>query len=360
MSELWETAGFQQLLSDLRDAPKPESTDDWPHESLMLLRDAGGLCWNIPAEFGGRGLSGSQMLTVYRRLASACLATTFILTQRNAACARMQTSANLLLKARLLPQLAEGRIFATVGISHLTTSRQHLRSPAVTVENGTSSDSFLLNGTVPWVTAGTQADVLVTGGTLADGRQILAAIPTDRAGVTVKPPIALMALSETQTGGVHLNNVAVSADELLHGPVAKVMSRGAGGGAGSLGTSAVAIGTAEGCLSRFAAEAERRPALNEFLCPLQREATELVDALNAAAAESAPLSTTVERLRQRANFLVIRSAQSWLAATKGAGFVAGHPAERAVRDSMFFLVWSCPQSVLDANLRELTCSIEVP
>lgn len=30
-------------------------------------------------------------------------------------------------------------------------------------------------------------------------------------------------------------------------------------------------------------------------------------------------------------------------------------AERAVRESMFFLVWSCLQLVLEGNLRELSC-----
>jgi len=33
--------------------------------------------------------------------------------------------------------------------------------------------------------------------------------------------------------------------------------------------------------------------------------------------------------------------------------VAGHPAERLVRESLFFLVWSCPQSVSAAVMCEL-------
>jgi hypothetical protein len=54
---------------------------------------------------------------------------------------------------------------------------------------------------------------------------------------------------------------------------------------------------------------------------------------------------------------VLRAAQSYLAASKGAGFVSGHPAERAVREAMFFLVWSCPQPVVSAALREFACVI---
>jgi hypothetical protein len=58
---------------------------------------------------------------------------------------------------------------------------------------------------------------------------------------------------------------------------------------------------------------------------------------------------------------VLRATQSLLAASKGAGFVSGHFAERAVREAMFFLVWSCPQPVVRAALREFAgvsdCSV---
>jgi hypothetical protein len=50
---------------------------------------------------------------------------------------------------------------------------------------------------------------------------------------------------------------------------------------------------------------------------------------------------------------VLRSTQSALAAAKGAGYVAGHPAGRWCREALFFLVWSCPQPVLSAHLCEL-------
>ena len=60
-----------------------------------------------------------------------------------------------------------------------------------------------------------------------------------------------------------------------------------------------------------------------------------------------------DRLRADANGIVVRAAQGALTASKGAGFVAGHPVERLVRESLFFLVWSCPQSVSDAVLCDL-------
>jgi hypothetical protein len=67
---------------------------------------------------------------------------------------------------------------------------------------------------------------------------------------------------------------------------------------------------------------------------------------------------TPDSIRTRANSLALRSTQALLAASKGAGFVSGHFAERAVREAMFFLVWSCPAPVVAAALRELAgCSV---
>lgn len=358
MSMIVSQESFRTLVRTLSHTPEPDAADAWPTRQLTLLADAGGYRWNISREFGGAGTDTCEMLDVYRELATGSLLTAFILTQRNAACQRIELSANGVAKSRLLPALCSGDLFATVGISHLTTSRQHLGAPAVTAVPDPNSTGYRLHGSVPWATGANAADVLVTGGTLADGRQLLAAVPTSRNGVRIHAPVALMGLSSSQTSVVELENVVVGPDEILHGPIAQVMSSATGAGAGSLGTSAVAIGTAEGTLRRFRSEVDRRPELAEFVEPLENEAVELSRMLRKSANNGdQAVVQDAEDLRRRANSLVMRSAQAWLAATKGAGFIAGHPAERAVRESMFFLVWSCPQQVLAGNLRELSCGV---
>ena len=358
MSAVVTHDAFQTLVRTLHEIPEPDAADQWPVAQMELLAEAGGNRWNIPTAFGGNGVDATELLEIYRELSIGSLLTTFILTQRNAACQRIETSPNVTQASRLLPLLCRGELFATVGISHLTTSRQHVKTPTVSATPAIESRAgYRLTGSVPWATGAQHADLLITGGTLPDGRQILAALPMDRNGVTVLPPIPLMGLSSSQTSIVELRDVFVSAEEILHGPVERVMSAGAGGGAGSLGTSAVAIGTAQGTLRMIAEEVDRRPELAEYYAPLEREAAELCRDLRRAVdspQSAGPLSP--ESIRRRANSLVIRSAQAWLATTKGAGYMSGHPAERAVRESMFFLVWSCPQLVLEGNLRELSCS----
>src|SRR5437762_4464299 len=121
----------------------------WPAESWQALRDCGALGWCIPSAQGGEGRSGAALLEGYEKLAGACLTTCFILSQRDAACRRLRDGGNERLRQQLLPALAAGTIFSTVGLSQLTTSRQHGK-PAFTAR--AVGEGFVLSGTIPWVT----------------------------------------------------------------------------------------------------------------------------------------------------------------------------------------------------------------
>ena len=92
---------------------------------------------------------------------------------------------------------------------------------------------------MPWVTAAERADVLVTGAVLDDGRQILAAVPTGRHGLTVRPPFPLAALQASCTVGGGLRRRAVSETDLLAGPTTDVMATLGQVGTGGLETSAL-------------------------------------------------------------------------------------------------------------------------
>ena len=333
-----------------------DDSASWPSASLGSLGESGVLGWVIPREYGGGGVEESQLVAGYLQLSRACLPTAFILTQRNAACQRFAGSENERLKADLLPRLTAADRFATVGISHLTTSRQHLDQPAVRVV--LDGSHVRLDGMVPWVTGAGQADWVLTGGSCEDGTQVLVALPMDASGITVLPAPSLLALDSSQTASIRLDQVVLDSSMLVAGPTPSIMQGGiGGGGTGSLGTSALALGAASASLDRLSVEAANRPDLGEVLDPLVAERDDIVsDLLTAAGAcvERDTVELTTESLRQRSNSLVLRSAAAYLGASKGAGFTASHPASRVVRESMFFLVWSCPQAVLAANLREFT------
>ncbi|MBI3466155.1 MAG: acyl-CoA/acyl-ACP dehydrogenase [Planctomycetes bacterium] len=324
-----------------------DARGDWPRDQLGLCREAGLFRWFTPRRWGGLEWSEESLLAAYLRLSASCLTTTFILTQWHAACRRILASENLEVQRRLGSALAEGSCFVTVGISHLTTSRRHVARPVLAAKE--SMGGFVFDGFSPWVTGAVHADVIVTGATLHDRREVLVALPTDLPGVDVQRPAELVGLSASCTGEVHLHQVPIERTWLLAGPVENVIRAG-GGGAGGLQTSALAIGLASAAIEQLEAEAQPRPELSAATEELRRDQRSLESDLFALA--RGEQGCTAEEVRARANSLALRATQSHLAAAKGTGYLRGHRASRWCREALFFLVWSCPQPVMAANLCE--------
>jgi alkylation response protein AidB-like acyl-CoA dehydrogenase len=326
-----------------------DRSEAWPAEQLRLCGKAGVFAWFVPRVFGGLEWSDVDITRGYLRLSAASLTTTFIITQRTGATQRITGSDNERVKARWLEGLVSGEVFATVGISHLTTSRRHLARPVLRAEP--VDGGYVLNGYAPWVTGAQHAQVIVTGAALDDGRQILLALPTDAPGVEIPEPPQLVGLSASHTAEVHLHNARIEKEWLLAGPAENVMRIGIGAGTGGLQTSTLAIGLTSSAIDYLERESLARTDLARPAAELRREHAALeTDVLAMAAGEN---SCTNDELRARANSLVLRAAQAALAAAKGTGYVVGHPAGRWCREALFFLVWSCPQGVMAANLCEL-------
>ena len=344
-----------ELCAKLADrAIEMDRSGQWPAEQLRLCGEYGVYEWFIDSAWGGQGWSDEQIVRGYLALSAACLTTTFILTQRTGACRRIEGCHNDLLHRRFLPGLANGELFATVGVSHLTTSRRHLAKPVLTAQE--IPGGFRLNGMAPWVTGGAAADVIVLAATVVEqgevtDRELLVAAPTDTVGLSIAAPLPLIGVTASSTGAVHLGNAEVSDECRIVGPAANVMASGVGGTTGSYETSTLAAGLAQSAIDFLAAEATKRPDLLEPTNALRGEHDGLVhDLLEIARGNS---TCTKESIRQRANSLVLRASQAALAAAKGTGYVLGHPAGRWCREAMFFLVWSCPQPVSAAHLCEL-------
>ena len=239
----------------------------WPSQQLERMAAAGVYRWFTPVDQGGVGWSVHDFTLAYLKMSQACLASTFVLTQRIAAQKRIAASANHDLVQQRLPALVAGQISATVGVSHLTTSRQHLRRPvlvATEVDGG-----FELNGFCPWVTGANDTKFLLVGAFVDDGpadpavqfdRQIVALVSADAKGVSVDPGFDLIALSETHTGRVRLDEVLVSNSDCVAGPVTNALaSLSTGASTGSFQSSALALGVAAAAIDFFAT-AGRAPA----------------------------------------------------------------------------------------------------
>jgi alkylation response protein AidB-like acyl-CoA dehydrogenase len=289
-----------------------------------------------------------ELLTRYEQLAGACLTTCFILSQRDAACRRLRDGRNDAVCRELLPPLARGETFATVGLSQLTTSRQHVQPTFLARQEGAG---FLLNGTIPWVTGAAKADHIIIGAVLEDNRQILAVLPRGLPGLNIGPPFQLMALEGSLTAEVHCQDVVLENRWLLAGPAERVMAGGRGG-SGGLETSCLALGLSGAAIDYLNREAETRRELQATAGRLEQTRQSLRQEMHKLAGEGCGAEAAAA-LRARANSLVLRATQAALTASKGAGFLRNHAAQRWARQALFFLVWSCPRPAAEATLAAL-------
>jgi alkylation response protein AidB-like acyl-CoA dehydrogenase len=354
----WDTSAAlaDPALAAMADADAEIDRDGaWPEDAWSRAVGLGVSRWAIPAEGGGEGLDRPSLLLRGAQLAEASLTLAFIASQQDAAVRRL-AAVRTPHAAAWLARIARGEALATVGLSHLTTSRRLGERPmaARPVSGGDAEGGYVLEGAMPWVTAATRADLIVTGAALEDGRQILVAIPAGREGVEVGPAMPLAALGASCTCEVRCRGVVVPAAEVLYGPAADVGKLPGLAGTGGLETSALAIGKARAAVLAIAREAAGRPEHEGSARDLAARWDGLARRLSDAAAGAAD-PAVANALRIDANLLVLRATEAYLTLSKGTGFLLDHPAQRWAREALFFLVWSCPTPVANAMIGTLAC-----
>ncbi|PNY38347.1 acyl-CoA dehydrogenase [Rhodopirellula baltica] len=337
-------------------APRWHSVKNWPGLSLSACGEFGIL----------RGLAGlsswpaRQQLETLITLAKADLVTTFIITQHLGALKRLLASPIASDHEAIIEQLSSGKRIASVGISHLTTSRRHLATPAVTAEP--IEGGYRLNGSIPWVTGAKHVDWIVVGASLSDGAQILALVDAIAPNLHSGPGAAMIAMEASCTDAVRLDSVEIKSAFVIAGPTDEVLSAKSDatkktGGAGGLQTSALALGLSLAALEYMTAESTKRPSLTTITDSLNAEHEILLEQLLDAC--ESPADVNLTELRHQANRLVQRTTAAAMTTAKGAGLMKEHPVARFCQQAFFFLVWSCPQPVADAHLCEMA-GLEAP
>lgn len=323
-----------------------DRSTDWPEKSWQILREIGALRWSIPPAYGGAGCAPVDVLRGMEDISAGCLTTAFALSQREAAVRHLLKGPSHL-RDRYLPGLAAGDTFLTVGLSQLTTSRQH-QGPALRA-TPLSSGGYRLDGEIPWVTGADKATAIVAGATLPDNAQILVLLTSDNLAGMIEPPLQLAALVGSRTSLVRCNGANVPAEAVLAGPEEKVLGRVGGGG---LETSCLAIGLAAAASHFIQQEVAQRPDLSPIAERFDSALHNARDRLHELAILAHDPNQTLA-LRLDCTRLALRTTQAALMVAKGIGFVEPHPAQRWARQAMFFLVWSCPRPVAEGVLADL-------
>jgi len=342
-----------QSLSEILPAIADRATGldcsgDWPEQDLTDLGRVGAWRWFVPMRWGGEGIDPLELHLRYEAIASASLATALALSQRDSAVGLIDGAENWPMREQILPRMARGECFATIGIAQLTTSRQG-GAPALRAHP--AEDGYRLEGIIPWCTGAAKAELVIAGAVLEDGQQILFALPTNLPGVRIRLPMPLVSLRSSWTTQIDCQGVDLPQRWVMRGPVAKAL---AGRSRGIVISQAfLAFGLCRGGLDLIGKhDSERARSLaarfGDQLETLRGETIELCRAgREADAAAAAP------RLRGACNDLAVRITQSAVALYKGSALLSDHPAQRLAREAMFLLVWSCPDAVIDCTVNAL-------
>jgi butyryl-CoA dehydrogenase len=337
------TAILDPLLPGMRRrADALDQSGDWPANDLQELARAGILALAIPTGFGGAGASSLAQHLIYEAVARASLGVALILSQRDAAVGLIEASTSKSRRAMLL-ELAAGA-FSTVGIAQLTTSRQG-GTPALQAVR--DSNGYRVDGAIPWCTGAAKAKFIVAGATIEDGRQILFSLPKDTSGLTIDPPMPLVALRSTWTTSLHCDGVPVPESAILQGPSDKVLARN---NHLPLGQAFLAIGLCRGALDLIHEHqsAAARTASARFESHLHELRARIMDLSQPG--NEADATAAAPAIRSECNDLALRITHASVALYKGTALLAGHPAQRLAREAMFLLVWSCPNPVIDCTI----------
>jgi alkylation response protein AidB-like acyl-CoA dehydrogenase len=316
----------------------PTNEDQWPERELAEISDA--FRWAMPRDFSGDDLDPLELHLRYEQVARRSLPVALILTQRDSAVGIIAGSANQRTRNRLLDEVHHGA-FVTVGIAQLTTSRQG-GAPALSAT--ATSEGYRLDGVIPWSTGAARARYVIAGAATPQG-QILFALPTEHAGVTVGPPMPLVSMRETLTSEIRCDGVALDGGLVLAGPVANVLSTRRK--SVPLPQAFLALGHCRAGVDLIAGhDSDRARAL---AARFQMEIDRLHARVIAACAPGADASL-VPLLRGECNELALRITHAGVALYKGNALLLSHPAQRLAREALFLLVWSCPDPVIDCTI----------
>ncbi len=364
-SEILDTArrlgesvlGPNAELSDQMNGPNRANFD--------ALAASGLLGMGAPRQYGGLEASGATQREVTQILASYCGVTTFIQAQHHGPTRMILSGPNSLLKGQLLPDLARG--IRMCGISFA-----HLRRPGQPVLQALPEPGgYRLQGTAPWVTGWGLMNQVVFGATLPDGRfaylwspanrddfpEVFAeiALPADAGALRASAPLPLCAMNASATVELRCENWFIPEVHKLSESDRETMRRNDRNGV--LGATTMPLGCGAAAVRVLCAAVEKRnlPAVRRAASSFGAEWEELRASLEEWIPRTAEPGFFEKAVQLRAWCIEfgVRASHAAVASVSGAANLRSHPAQRLLREAMFYTVQAQTQEVMEATLERL-------
>ncbi|RCG27282.1 acyl-CoA dehydrogenase family protein [Sphaerisporangium album] len=192
--------------------------DEWdragrlPGDVVRHLAAQGVLCPDVPAEFGGMGLTSGELGALTAHAGGLCSSLRSLMTSQGMAAWAIRRLGDDRQKEAFVRRLASGAT-AAIAFSEIGAGSD---LSAMTTSVTLSGDRVEVSGTKVWVTGAAYADLIVVFGRHGDGGAVVV-VPADAPGVTVTPvgdPLGCRAAGHAE---VELDAVTLPADHMLGG-----------------------------------------------------------------------------------------------------------------------------------------------
>jgi acyl-CoA dehydrogenase len=343
--------------------PRAFEEDFVPDDILAEMREMGLFGLNVPAEYGGPGLSIDQYVEVILELAwaapafrSAMAISTGIISTA------LKLDATEEQRRAYFPRLLDGAIAAFC----LTEPDSGTDSAAMKARAVRDGDSYVISGTKRFITNGPRAEFFIvmartSAENLPGNRHVSGfLIPAGTPGLSVGKPDKKMGQKGAITGDVVLEEVRVHASALLGGVEGtgfKTAMKALDGG--RLNVAAASIGYSRRILASALQYATERKAFGETIANFQLVQAMLADSrieLYAAecmlrdaskrAASGERVSTEAACVKVFASEMATRIADRCVQIHGGAGYMAEYEAERFYRDTRVYRIYEGTTQIL--------------
>lgn len=317
-------------------------------EALAEMGRRGLLGLRVPREYGGLGMDPIEFRRFQEASARASGALAFLESQHQSACSLVARSPNDALKSRLLPRLARGEDTSAIAFSHLR------RPGPPLVRAAASPGGWRLDGRLPWVTGWGLFTVCLTAAPLPDDRILFAVHPlAESASMRPTPPLALAAMSVTQTVEISVSNLFIPESDVVEiHPATWIQENDR---IAIALQSPLALGCAQAGLDVLRAEAERKnnAGMRDAADRLDRE----LEACRGEAYRAMEENSDLQRgLAARASAIELagRITHAAVIAAAGAGNLLTHPAQRVYREALAFSVLALSPPIQAAAIARLS------
>lgn len=185
-------------------------------ELLPELASGGVLGLGVPETLGGSGGDVVDGVEAIAAVAERSLAAAFVLWGHRSYIEYLLQSPNLDLRARLLPDLLNGRVAGATGLSNAMKFLSGLEELQVIARS--RPEGWTLDGKLPWVTNLRPAGFHVASAVAHEGGggAFVASLAFDDTGLVRSPDLDLMALRATNTAAIALSDVKIAKDRIIH------------------------------------------------------------------------------------------------------------------------------------------------